>query len=100
MGHKKGILIVSFGTSHLDTMDKAIAAIENEAAAAFPECRIYRAFTSRIIVKKLKETEGILIHDVEGALKQMRADGIETVMVQPTYIVNGLEYDKMVKELE
>ncbi len=100
MGQKKGILIVSFGTSHLDTMDKTIAAIENEAAAAFPECRIYRAFTSRIIVKKLRETEDILIHDMEGALKQMRADGIETVMVQPTYIVNGLEYDKMVKELE
>ena len=47
---KKGILMVSFGTSHLDTLEKTIAVLEREAGERFPDCRVYRAFTSRIMV--------------------------------------------------
>ena len=43
---KKGILVVSFGTSHLDTMEKTIDVIEQDIAQKFPECRVYRAFTN------------------------------------------------------
>ena len=49
---KKGILVVSFGTSHLDTMEKTIQALEDDIAEAFPEYRVYRAFTSGMILRK------------------------------------------------
>ena len=96
---KKGILTVSFGTSHLDTLEKTIAKIEEDISVAFPEYRIYRAFTSNMILRKLQKQQ-IEIHDVKGALEQMEADGIRHVIVQPTHVIHGLEYDKMAEQLE
>ena len=55
---QKGILVVSFGTSHLDTMEKTIDVIEREIAEKFTDCRVYRAFTSRMIIRKLKRSYG------------------------------------------
>ncbi len=96
---KKGILVVSFGTSHLDTMEKTIAVIEREIAQKFPECHIYRAFTSRMIIRRLKKAEAMDIDTVEQALRRMAADGIEDVIVQPTHIINGIENDRMMEDL-
>lgn len=95
---KKGILTVSFGTSHLDTLEKTITQIEKEISLAFPEFQIYRAFTSGMILRKLKKNQ-IEIHDVRGALEQMEADGIRQVIVQPTHVIHGSEYDKMMDQL-
>ena len=67
---KKGILVVSFGTSHLDTMEKTIQVLEDDAAETFPEYRVYRAFTSRMILRKLEREEGIKIDTVEQALER------------------------------
>ena len=50
---KKGILAVSFGTSHIDTMEKTIDVLEKEFAKTFEEAVVYRAFTSNMIIKKL-----------------------------------------------
>ena len=61
---KKGILVVSFGTSHLDTMEKTIDVIEQDIAQKFPECRVYRAFTSPMIIRKLKRTENMEVDTV------------------------------------
>ncbi len=99
MNQKKAILVVSFGTSHLDTLEHTIGAIERDMKAAFPEYRLYRAFTSRKIVQKLKCTKKIEIDTVAEALERMLADGIETVLVQPTYIMNGNENDSMLEVL-
>ena len=96
---EKGILVVSFGTSHMDTMEKTITVIEREIARRFPEWRVYRAFTSRMIVRKLKRTENMEIDTVEEALKRMAADGISEVIVQPTHIINGIENDRMMENL-
>ena len=96
---EKGILVVSFGTSHMDTMEKTITVIEREIARRFPEWRVYRAFTSRMIVRKLKRTENMEIDTVEEALKRMAADGISEVIVQPTHIINGIENDRMMEAL-
>ena len=95
----KGILVVSFGTSHLDTMEKTITVIEQDIARQFPEWSVYRAFTSRMIVRKLKRTENMEIDTVEEALKRMAADGISEVIVQPTHIINGIENDRMMEDL-
>ncbi|MCC2254942.1 sirohydrochlorin cobaltochelatase [Ruminococcus sp. CLA-AA-H200] len=96
---KKGILVVSFGTSHLDTMEKTIAVMEKDIAAKFPECPVYRAFTSRMIIRKLKSVNGIEIDTVEEAMRRMAGDGIEDVIVQPTHIINGIENDRMMADL-
>lgn len=96
---KKGILVVSFGTSHLDTMKKTIDVIEKEIAEKFDGCRVYRAFTSGMIIRKLKRTENMDIDTVLEALKRMAADGMEDVIVQPTHIINGIENDRMMEDL-
>lgn len=86
---------MSFGTSHLDTMDKTIGAIERQIQSAFPGYAVYRAFTSQMIIRKLKKTKGLSIGTVSETMEQMKRDGIESVFVQPTHIINGIEYDKM-----
>ena len=95
----KGILVVSFGTSHIDTMEKTITVIEQDIARQFPEWSVYRAFTSRMIVRKLKRTENMEIDTGEEALRRMAADGISEVIVQPTHIINGIENDRMMEDL-
>ncbi|WP_072526228.1 sirohydrochlorin cobaltochelatase [Clostridium sp. Marseille-P3244] len=95
----KGILIVSFGTSYLDTLDRTIGVIEREAAETFPDRRVYRAFTSHMIIRKLKSRENRKVDTVEEALKRMAAEGIEDVIVQPTHIINGVENDRMMEDL-
>lgn len=96
---KKGILVVSFGTSHLDTMEKTIQALEDDIGEAFPEYRVYRAFTSGMILRKLEREEGIKIDTVEQALERMAADGIRGVIIQPTHIINGIENDRMLEDV-
>ena len=96
---KKGILVVSCGTSHLDTLEKTIAVIEREVTEKFPEAGVYRAFTSGMIIRKLARTEGLHIDTVTEALRRMSADGIEDVIVQPTHIINGIENDRMMEDL-
>lgn len=96
---KKGILAVSFGTSHLDTMEKTISVIEREIQQRFPECRVYRAFTSGMIIRKLKRVENMDIDTVNEALLRMASDGIEDVIIQPTHIINGIENDRMMEDL-
>lgn len=96
---KKGILVVSFGTSHLDTMEKTIEVIEKEIKERFTDCNVYRAFTSGMIIRKLKRTEGISVDTVPEALSRMASDGIEEVIIQPTHIINGIENDRMMEDL-
>ncbi|MGN0161976.1 MAG: sirohydrochlorin cobaltochelatase [Candidatus Ornithomonoglobus sp.] len=94
---KKAILVVSFGTSYNDTREATIGAIEKAIAAAFPDYEIRRAFTSGTIIKKLKERDGIETDNVEEALERLLSDGYNTVIVQPTHVMNGSEYDGMIK---
>ncbi len=93
------ILVVSFGTSFNDSRDITIGAIEEDIAAAFPQYEVRRAFTSQIIIDKLKERDGLEIDNVQQALDRAVADGIKTLIVQPTHLMNGLEYTDLVNEL-
>ena len=83
----KVILVVSFGTSYNDSRDITIGAIENAVTAAFPEYEVRRAFTSQIIIDKLKERDGLEIDNVEEALDRAVADGVKTLVVQPTHLM-------------
>lgn len=92
---KTAILIVSFGTTHLDTLAKTIQCVEEDMARAFPEANCYRAFTSKIVRSRLKSKYGIIVDSVEEALKRIKADGMEQVVVQPTLLIPGEEYDRL-----
>lgn len=95
MTTKKAILAVSFGTSFEDTRKLTIDAIEADFAAAYPDCRVYRAWTSKMIIRKIAKRDGIQIPTVREAMEQMHADGITDVIVQPTHVINGIENDLM-----
>ena len=90
----KAILVVSFGTSHSDTREKTIEKIIADIKAEYTDYRVYSAFTSYIIVKRLRE-EGIHIDTVEEAFDRLISDGIKNVTVQPTHIIKGIEYEKL-----
>lgn len=93
--NNKGLLVVSFGTTHKDTCEETIGAIEEHLAKAMPARSLYRAWTSRFIIKKLRERDGIEIDTVEEALEHMSAEGIEDVLIVPTHMLAGAEYDKV-----
>lgn len=96
---KNVILVVSFGTSYNDSRDITIGAIENAIAAAFPDYEVRRAFTSQIIIDKLKERDGLEIDNVEEALDRAVADGVTNLVVQPTHLMDGYEYTDLADAL-
>ncbi|MBD7910695.1 MULTISPECIES: sirohydrochlorin cobaltochelatase [Clostridium] len=96
---KKGLLVVSFGTSYNYTREKNIKAIEDDIHNNYPDYKIYRAFTSNMIIRKVFKRDGIKINTVVEALNTMREDGIEDLLVQPTHILNGVENDLMIEAL-
>ncbi|MDY6933391.1 MAG: sirohydrochlorin cobaltochelatase [Spirochaetota bacterium] len=101
MMNKKGILVVSFGTSYAKTRRLTIDVCENRIAKAFPDYELRRAFTSNIIIKKLKERDNIFIDKVDEALWRMKSEGFTDVIVQPLHIIPGEEYnDKVISMAE
>ena len=90
---KKAILVVSFGTSHLDALKNSIEKIENEIKEEFKEYEIFRAFTAHRIIKKLKERDGIEILKPEEMLEELKIKGLEEVIIQPLHIIPGEEFD-------
>lgn len=92
---KSAILVVSFGTTHLSTLRENISRTETSIADAFPGWPFYRAFTSPTVRRRLLEQHGISVDSVEEAMARMSADGVERVVVQPTLLIPGEEYDKL-----
>lgn len=96
---KKALLVVSFGTSFVNIIDSCIQPVEQMIAEALPEYDYYHAFTSRFIVRKLKEKYDMQINLPEEALTALVADGYEEIIVQPTHILPGFEYHKLKEEV-
>ena len=96
---KKGLLAVSFGTSVNETREKTIDVIEADLEEAFGDHTLYRAWTSGMIIRKLKKRDGVQIDTVPEAMERMLADGITDVIVQPTHVINGIENDQMVEDV-
>jgi len=90
---KKAILIISFGTSHEDTLVKTIVKIEEKFKKIYKGYDFYRAFTSRIIVKKLKKQKNEEIHLPSEALERIKELGYEEVVIQSLHVINGTEYE-------
>lgn len=98
MSKKQAILAVSFGTSHRETREKTIEAIEQQLRENFPAYELRRAFTSGMIMKVLKQRDSLHIDNVTEAMEKLAKDGFVKVVLQPTHILNGDEYDKMVSQ--
>lgn len=97
---KKALLVISFGTSYNETREKTITAIENNLRADYPDYDFRRAFTSRMIIKKLKERDGEHIDIPHEALEKIKAEGYTEVVCQTTHVINGYEYDLTINELK
>ncbi|MDO5135152.1 MAG: sirohydrochlorin cobaltochelatase [Eubacteriales bacterium] len=97
--NEQAIMVISFGTSFNDNRTATIKGLEDAIVAAFPEYDVRRAFTSQIIIDKLKERDNVLIDNVTEALDRAVADGVKTLVVQPTHLMNGHEYDDVMEEL-
>ena len=97
---KKAILVVSFGTSYHDTLEKTILATEEAIAQANPGWEVRRAFTSAIIMRKLLARDNLQIDSVAQAMAKLEAEGFTHVAVQPTHVMHGEEYEKLLSMLE
>ena len=95
---KKALMIVSFGTSYEKGM-AAISNIEKICREAFPDYDFFRAFTSGMIIRKLSR-QGVDIHNPETLMDQLAGEGYEEVLCQPTHIISGLEYNKILDILK
>ncbi len=95
---KKMILAASFGTSYLENGEKTIGAIERVLQDSFPEYEVKRAFTSKKIIAKLKKRDGIQVDTVSEALKKVLEAGVKEVIIQPTHMMRGYEYEEVEKE--
>ncbi|ECK2161382.1 ATP-binding cassette domain-containing protein [Salmonella enterica subsp. enterica] len=97
---KKALLVVSFGTSYHDTCEKNIVACERDLAASCPDRDLFRAFTSGMIIRKLRQRDGIDIDTPLQALQKLAAQGYQDVAIQSLHIINGDEYEKIVREVQ
>lgn len=93
---KKAILVVSFGTSYLDTLEKTIEKAEKQIRDKFSEYDIYRAFTSHMIIKKLKEKYEIFVDTPEEMLGKLYEAGYEEIIMQPLHMIPGEEFIYMI----
>ena len=96
---KPVILMVSFGTSYNDSREITIGAIEEDVQAAYPDWEVRRAFTAQTVIDILDKRDGLKIDNVVEAMERLVADGVKKVVIQPTNIMNGYEYDDVMAEI-
>lgn len=94
------ILVVSFGTSFNDSRVGDIRSIEDALQAAFPDWAVRRAFTAQIIINHIQARDGERIDNMEQALDRAVANGVKNLVLQPTHLMHGAEYDEMMDTLE
>ena len=94
------ILVVSFGTSFNDSRVADIKGIEDAIAAAYPDWTVRRAFTAQIIINHVQARDGEVIDNVDQALTRAVDNGVKNLVVQPTHLMHGAEYDELVAVLD
>lgn len=93
------LMVVSFGTSFNDNRRLTIGAIEAAMEEAFPDWSVRRGFTSQIIIDHVFDRDGEVIDNVGQALERAADNGVKTLVVQPTHLMNGFEYNDLVDEV-
>lgn len=92
---EKELLVVSFGTSFNDSRVADIKSIEDALQAANPDWSVRRAFTAQIIINHIQARDGEKIDNMEQALERAVSNGVKQLVVQPTHLMHGAEYDEM-----
>ena len=92
---KKELLVVSFGTSFNDSRAEDIKGIEDALQEAFPDWSVRRAFTAQIIINHIQARDGEKIDNMQQALDRAVANGVEELVIQPTHLMHGAEYDEL-----
>lgn len=90
------LLVLSFGTSFNDSRRLTIGAIENSLESAFPDYSVRRGFSANIVIDHINRRDNILIDDIDAALKRAVDNGVKNLVVQPTHLMNGIEYNEIV----
>lgn len=91
------ILVVSFGTSYNDSRVEDIKGIEDALQKAYPDWSVRRAFTSQIIINHIQARDGECIDNMEQALERAVTNGVKNLVIQPTHLMHGAEYDEMME---
>ena len=94
------LLVVSFGTSYNDSRVADIKGIEDALQAAYPDWSVRRAFTAQIIINHVQARDGEKIDNMTQALDRAVANGVKNLVVQPTHLMHGAEYDEMCEAIE
>ena len=94
------LLVVSFGTSFNDSRAEDIKGIEDALAEAFPDWSVRRAFTAQIIINHVQARDDEHIDNMQQALDRAVANGVKNLVVQPTHLMHGAEYDEMVEAID
>ncbi len=93
------ILVVSFGTSFNDSRAEDIKGIEDALAEAYPDWAVRRAFTAQIIINHVQARDGEKIDNVDQALERAVNNGVKNLIIQPTHLMHGAEYDELIDTL-
>ena len=94
------LLVVSFGTSFNGSRAADIKGIEDALQAAYPDWSVRRAFTAQIIINHVQARDGEKIDNMDQALDRAVANGVKNLVVQPTHLMHGAEYDEMCEAVE
>lgn len=94
------LLAVSFGTSYNDSRVEDIKGIEDALQEAYPDWSVRRAFTSQIIINHIQARDGEYIDNMDQALERAVKNNVKNLIVQPTHLMHGAEYDELVKAVE
>ena len=90
---------ISFGTSYNDNRRLTVGAIEDAMEKAFPDYSVRRGFTSQIIIDHVKSRDNVAIDNVGQALERAEKNGVRNLVIQPTHLMDGLEYTDLVNEV-
>ena len=96
---EKELLVVSFGTSYNDSRRLTIGAIEDALEKSFTDYSVRRGFTADIIINHVERRDGIHIDNIEEALKRAVDNNVKKLVIQPTHLMNGIEYDELVSKV-
>ena len=94
------LLVVSFGTSFNDSRVDDIKGIEDALQEAYPDWSVRRAFTAQIIINHVQARDGEKIDNVEQALDRAVANNVKNLLIQPTHLMHGAEYDELMETVE
>ena len=94
------LLVVSFGTSFNDSRAEDIKGIEDKLQEAYPDWSVRRAFTAQIIINHVEARDNEVIDNMQQALDRAVANGVKNLVVQPTHLMHGAEYDEMTEAID